>query len=664
MPHNAGYMHVEQRSPPAIRKRPSSTKMTPPSTSGSLWRSLLVLSPLFTLLPWLCVKMHYKLPTPRGDGLGVSEINIMEHIQALENIGYRTVGTEEAVAGEVYVYERVKELQQRCNAAGVMSCDVWWQQGDGLHQFDIMGHAVLKSYQGISNIILRIADPNSTHTIDGTPMRNAVLLNAHIDSALPSRGAADDGIGVGVMLDVARVLIDRNQPIAGAAIFLFNGAEETLQDASHLYSTQHETAPTVKTVINLEAAGTTGPALLFQATSKEMIEAYAHVPRPHTTVVAADVFSSGIILSDTDFVQFEKYLNISGLDIATTGHSYYYHTRKDSVENIERGSAQHMADSTIAVLDHLLVEGSPLNTDSPWSPPDLVYYSLYDAIYVHYSVKAATYIYGATALVFVALLVARMHGGWRTYAKAIAGAFGSFFAGLIAALFVAVFLRYGLGRGQSWFWHEHLPVVLFGLPALTASYTFQHWLFRRPSPHVEHASAYGALALPIILMVLLQAFHIRSAYLFFNVASAGLVLLACSEGVAMARGRCHHVNFAFGYFAWTTTSMVFAVEGTTAFLDIFVPLTGRMGKEAPTEIIIAVLSAFCTYVFMPTLVPFFHRWSRDTQRKIILFLLLASTITIAIFASWMPYNAEHPKRIGVQFMYNVGHKRHRRGAHC
>lgn len=36
---------------------------------------------------------------------------------------------------------------------------------------------------------------------------------------------------------------------------------------------------------------------------------------PRGTVIAADVFSSGIILSDTDFGQFEEYLNVSGLDV-------------------------------------------------------------------------------------------------------------------------------------------------------------------------------------------------------------------------------------------------------------------------------------------------------------------------------------------------------------
>lgn len=46
------------------------------------------------------------------------------------------------------------------------------------------------------------------------------------------------------------------------------------------------------------AAGTTGREMLFQATSEQMLEAYSHVPRPFGTIVANEVFSSGVIMSE------------------------------------------------------------------------------------------------------------------------------------------------------------------------------------------------------------------------------------------------------------------------------------------------------------------------------------------------------------------------------
>lgn len=74
--------------------------------------------------------------------------------------------------------------------------------------------------------------------------------------------------------------------------------------------------------------------MLFQATSEQMLEAYSHVPRPFGTIVANEVFSSGVIMSEyappllhapfldtdihdysTDFRQFEEYLDVTGLDV-------------------------------------------------------------------------------------------------------------------------------------------------------------------------------------------------------------------------------------------------------------------------------------------------------------------------------------------------------------
>lgn len=70
---------------------------------------------------------------------------------------------------------------------------------------------------------------------------NAILLNSHLDSTLPSPGASDDAAGVAVMLESIRVLSQTNDlKLDTALVFLFNGAEESLQDASHLFITQHE----------------------------------------------------------------------------------------------------------------------------------------------------------------------------------------------------------------------------------------------------------------------------------------------------------------------------------------------------------------------------------------------------------------------------------------
>jgi hypothetical protein len=321
-----------------------------------------------------------------------------------------------------------------------------WSNAD--RRFTLMDHDVLKVYKGITNIIfqIRAKEPPSGHRAD----KDAMLLGAHIDSTLPAPGAADDGIGVGVMLDIARVLVDRKKPFDNSVIFMWNGGEETLQDGSHLYSTQHETGKQVRAVINLEAAGSTGGALLFQATSKEMVEAFSYAPHPRGTVVAADVFASGVLMSDTDFIQFEQYLNVSGLDMAIVGHSYFYHTQKDLLEHIEPGAAQHFANNVQAILDHLLCPASPLHSDQPWSPPNMVYLSLYDRVFVSWSMETATKAYSVIAAAVVAFIAARVQWGqWKAYALALLSNPLGQVAGIVSANLIAGVMVL-LGRSLSW----------------------------------------------------------------------------------------------------------------------------------------------------------------------------------------------------------------------
>jgi Zn-dependent M28 family amino/carboxypeptidase len=119
----------------------------------------------------------------------------------------------------------------------------------------MMGKRLYKSYKNLSNIIVHISDGTEAGKA------HAMLANAHLDSTLPSPGAADDALSVGVLLESARVLINTPNWSPAHAIILcefvvnsyvnttqapsvFNNAEESLQDGSHLYSTQHSTAST------------------------------------------------------------------------------------------------------------------------------------------------------------------------------------------------------------------------------------------------------------------------------------------------------------------------------------------------------------------------------------------------------------------------------------
>lgn len=79
-----------------------------------------------------------------------------------------------------------------------------------------------------------------------------------------------------------------------------------------------------------------------------------------------------------------------------------------------------------------------------------------------------------------------------------------------------------------------------------------------------------------------------------------------------------------------------------------------MGKDAPTEFIIATITAASTLTFFPITVPMFQRISRRTQRNVLLTLCLSILAVAALFASpfWSPFDATHPKRVGVQYTFN------------
>ncbi|KAJ7083760.1 hypothetical protein C8R44DRAFT_53144 [Mycena epipterygia] len=575
----------------------------------------------------------------------ISEARILGFAKYLsEEIGYRTVGTYEHALADIWMVEQAEEAKRNCErvvkeSGRKLECEVWRQQGSGTHRFDMMSKRLYKSYQNLTNIVVRISDGTAAGK------EHALLLNSHLDSTLPSPGAADDAISVGIMLDCIRVLVDTpGWSPAHAVVFLFNHAEESLQDGSHLFSTQHPIAHTVRAVINLEAAGTTGRELLFQATSEEMVEAYSHVPRPFGTIFANDIFNSGVLLSDTDFRQFEEYLDVPGLDIAIVGNSYLYHMRKDLVENIEVGVAQNMGENTLALIRHLTAPGSPipkLKAGFEHKRMHMVYFGLLSHFFM-YRFSTAKVIYGA----LLAASLALTRPVWRAQGRGVLAVGGGILGCLLAPNVVALGMRHGLGKGMSWFAGGHFAAIrLYGPATLLGALASQLLV-----PATDEKTVFAAiLLLQSTAAFVIQLLNVGSAAAFFISALPIFGSLLLNDVVLTTRkGEMSLWTYAVGQFLPLLTGTLIMVPT----VEVFVPLTGRLGN-VPADNIVGTLIAILGSQALPLVIPFAHRFGRKALQRVVIVLSVLTLANMAIYARKDVFDEMHQKRLFVLHLENV-----------
>lgn len=601
----------------------------------------------------------------------------MEHLS--ETIGYRIVGTEQHVEAERWL-ESVLRRFEGTHPTGMDAADsyltqveLFTQVGNGAHRFDILGHPVWKQYYSMSNLIVRISDGSEASK------NNTLLINAHIDSTLPSPGGVDDGAGVAIMLEVLRALTLRGAPrLRHGVVLLFNNGEESLQDASHMYMTQHnETVDAVRAVVNLEACGVSGPELLFQATDTALIDAYSRVPHPFGTVLASDVFSSGLLMSDTDFRQFVEYGHgLPGLDMAIVGSSYLYHTRRDTPAHIQPGTLQHFGENVLSLVESLaLAEASALPYIRRWPFVHVkkalpVYFSIVGRFFVNIPAMLFKNIIMVLAILVILVLgtvnSTEQRVDTMNLSMIAAGATAlSFVAAAGAANTVALVLRL-VGAPMAWFAREAYALLLFGPPALAAGVAVQwcaHWMTERTRrPYLEYASFTGPYLLWTLALLIMNSMGLGSAYLMLLSMLAHFVPVVVNDFMmlgmdAIASDRIavdNRVAFPI-YFLAVIPGAVVGGEGTISFLDLLVPLMGRMGADVPGDHVIATLVAVLTMLNAGTLMPLCHRYGAPFMRYTLLILVSVSIATMAFFAApGVPtFDALHPRRLLVHHVENI-----------
>ena len=185
-----------------------------------------------------------------------------------------------------------------------------------------------------------------------------LMMVAHYDSRysqpMPrdtvwSYGAADDGYGVGVILEtVSQLLKQRDEWKQGVKV-LFTDAEEVgMMGMKAIWENDCEVFDNVGLMINVEARGPWGPALLFEACpgNEKVIDLYAEAARYHYTYSLTTVVYT-FMPNFTDFTIVKD--EIPGLNFSTIADINHYHTDLDNFSNISPDSIQHYGEQILPV---------------------------------------------------------------------------------------------------------------------------------------------------------------------------------------------------------------------------------------------------------------------------------------------------------------------------
>jgi hypothetical protein len=185
-----------------------------------------------------------------------------------------------------------------------------------------------------------------------------VAIAAHIDSVPGATGAGDDALGVASALEVARALRARAPTQQGGrypreVVLVITDGEELGLLGAELFCREHPLAERIGAVVNLDNRGTSGPAFIFETgpDTTALAEIMAsRVPHPRTTSVAATIYD--YMPNGTDFTVFRE-AGMTGFNVACIGSPRNYHQPSDTPDNVDPLSAQHMADTALALVEGL-----------------------------------------------------------------------------------------------------------------------------------------------------------------------------------------------------------------------------------------------------------------------------------------------------------------------
>lgn len=205
----------------------------------------------------------------------------------------------------------------------------------------------------------------------GSRPGKALLVTAHYDSVPAGPGVGDDGAGTAIVLEFARQLATR--ATKNDVIFLITDGEETGLRGAYAFAKRHPLMKQVGLILNFEARGASGPSLMFETGpgNAKLIDLFANtVASPYANSLLYEIYR--LMPNDTDFSVYRR-AGYNGFNFAFTGSGALYHSERDNLANLDRGTLQHHGDNLFALGTAL----ADADLDALKSTSDASYFDLF-----------------------------------------------------------------------------------------------------------------------------------------------------------------------------------------------------------------------------------------------------------------------------------------------
>lgn len=297
----------------------------------------------------------FTIPSPKGlQEEGFSAARVVEDIEVISKEHHSVAHPEERAKVREYLVGRLNQLG--ADKVEIFSYDslVGPKNKHVVYTFD--AHNILAEFAPLQ--------PSEDTTY--------LMMVAHYDSRYSqpvlrdtvwSYGAADDGYGVGVTLEtMAQVLKKRSEWKQGVKV-LFTDAEEVgMMGMTAMWENDRQEFDNVGFMVNIEARGPWGPALLFEACpgNEKVMDLYADAARyPFTYSLTTVVYNFMPNFTDFTIVKDE----IPGLNFSTIVDVNHYHTDLDNFSNVSPKSIQHYGAQVLPIVEKYLTDAAYSDKD-------------------------------------------------------------------------------------------------------------------------------------------------------------------------------------------------------------------------------------------------------------------------------------------------------------